>query len=71
MTRKSIPVHAWVSTSAFSVLRRYGPKELGGFGDIKSQGSIQAKETGRDEDGIIKEVSKTAFLSPQSIERLS
>ena len=55
-------MYAWASMSASSVLRISGPKELGGIGDIKSQGSIQAKETGRDEEDIIKEVSKTAFL---------
>ena len=50
--------------SASFVLRIFGPKELGGFGDIKSQGSIQAEATGRDEDDIIKEVSKNCFLIP-------
>ena len=63
MTRKSIPVYAWISTSAFSALRLFGPKELGGFGDIKPQASIQAKETGEDEDDILKEVSKTCLLA--------
>ena len=58
MTRRSIPVYAWSCMSASFVLRIFGPKELGGFGDIKSQGSIQAEATGKDEDDIIKEVSK-------------
>ena len=62
MTGTSIPVYGWLSTSAFSVLRIFGPKEFGGFGDVKSQSSIQAKETGRDEDDIIKEVSKKNCL---------
>ena len=62
VTRKSIPVYAWISTSAFSVLRLFGPRELGGFGDMKPQASIQAKETGKDEDDILKEVSKTCLL---------
>ena len=72
MTRRSIPVYAWASMSASSVLRISGPKELGGIGDIKSQGSIQAKETGRDEEDIIKEVGKNRLLGrPTAVERLS
>ena len=62
MTRKSIPVYAWVSTSAFSILRLFGPKELGGYGDNRLQASIQAKETGKDDNDILREVSKDCFL---------
>ena len=58
-------MYAWVSTSAFHVLRIFGPKELGEFGDIVSQASIQDEVTGRDEDDIIKEVSKSCLLIAQ------
>ena len=62
MSRRSIPVYAWVSTSASSILRIFGPKDLGGYGDMKPQASILAKETGRDVDDILKEVSKSCHL---------
>ena len=72
MTRKSIPVYAWVSTCASSVLRTFASKEFGGFGDVQAQASILAKEAGRDEDDILKEVGKNCLLGlPTSVEHSS
>lgn len=53
---KSIPIFAFVSSSASAMIRLFGPESLGGLGDFGARTDAEALRTGRKPEEIGDEV---------------
>ncbi|KAF9486599.1 UDP-Glycosyltransferase/glycogen phosphorylase [Pholiota conissans] len=60
ITGTSVPVIAWLSSTASSVIRLCGPQEYGGLGGSDAQIEAEAQRTGRPFEEIAEEIYRTA-----------
>jgi len=57
LTGRTVPIFAWNPGSAFTMLRFFGPEELGGLSDVLAKAHVLAEATGREIEGIVDEVT--------------
>jgi len=57
ITGNSIPVLSWITISAASTLRLYGPENLGGFGNVAANSIEESQRTGKKVEDIADEAS--------------
>ena len=62
ISAKTVPIYAWLSGGVSSIMRAYGPEELGGNGDLAEKiRRINADS----EEGRAEEMRKVSVLSRQ------
>ncbi|KAF8194649.1 hypothetical protein BJ912DRAFT_924123 [Pholiota molesta] len=59
ITGNTVPVLAWLSSTAASTIRVAGPPQIGGLGDLDARSQAEAQRTGRPADEISEEMLNT------------
>jgi hypothetical protein len=67
ITGSSIPVVAWISSTAASTIRLCGPPEIGGLGDLDARIRAEVQRTGKSDEEIGEKVRESLLHQRQNL----